>query len=455
VAEISLNGEGGVSELEKDLREDLIKLSEKYGSAVGSKALVAGTDYLPAAGKVVGQDEFGALLSAAADMVLTAGHFSDEFEAKFPGFWNLKNCLLVNSGSSANLLATSTLFSPLLETKALKAGDEFITAACGFPTTVAPAVQYGLKPVFVDVEVVTANASVERIVSAITDRTRLVILAHTLGNPYRADELKKICDDRGIWLIEDCCDALGAKIGEEHVGRFGSLATCSFYPAHQMTMGEGGAVLGNDPILHRAALSMRDWGRDCWCPPGVSNTCKKRFGWQLGGLPLGYDHKFTYSHLGFNLKSTDFQAAIGLAQLKRLPGFIDARRKNHAHLTQVLKANRLDEYFILPEATPGTTPSWFGFYLTVRQPGRRRDLVQYLESRKIGTRLVFGGNLTKQPAFKNVSYRISGDLKNTDTIMDNSFWIGVWPGLGKGHMEYMAEVLADWVKKERAHGKAA
>ena len=401
-----------------------------------------GVDYLPPSGKVVGADEFGNLLQASADLWLTAGRYSDEFELKFPELWGMKKCLLVNSGSSANLLALATLFSPQLGQRALRPGDEFITAACGFPTTVAPAVQLGLKPVFVDVDLLTHSPTLSSLKQALSPKPKVVMLAHPLGNPFRADEVAAFCEDNDLWFIEDCCDALGATIGSGHVGTFGDLATCSFYPAHQMTMGEGGAVLTNDSRLFKVARSLRDWGRDCWCPPGITNTCKKRFDWQLGQMPTGYDHKYIYSHFGYNLKATDFQAAVGLKQMTRLPSFLKARRENHAYLTQKLKQASLEKFFLLPEATPGTDPSWFGYLLVVREPGRRLPLLKYLEANRVGTRLLFGGNLVKQPAIKGIDFRCTDGLENTDRLMNDAFWVGVWPGLGKEHMDYICTQLA-------------
>ncbi|MBS1984656.1 MAG: lipopolysaccharide biosynthesis protein RfbH [Bdellovibrionales bacterium] len=431
------------------LRDTLNKVADEFGTVVESKQLRAGTDYLPPTGKVVGAEEFRNLLQASADMWLTCGRFSDKFEAEFPKFWGLKKSLLVNSGSSANLLAFATLTSSRLKEKALKAGDEMVTTACGFPTTVAPAIQYGLKPVFVDVDVATHNAAVEAIEAAITPKTKIVMIAHALGNPFRADLLAKVCEERGIWLVEDCCDALGAKIKGAHVGSFGSLATCSFYPAHHMTMGEGGAVVMNHANLHKIAMSFRDWGRDCWCPPGISNSCGIRFDWQLGDLPQGYDHKYIYSHVGFNLKSTDFQAAVGLAQLQRLPGFIEARRKNFDYLTKCLKDAGAEEHLVLPHATPETDPSWFGYFMCLRSGGhdRRAKMTRFLEDNKVGTRLLFGGNLTKQPAFQGVDYRIHGKLTNTDKIMNEGFWVGIWPGLDKSCLEYIAGKIVAACKK--------
>ncbi|NQW45896.1 MAG: lipopolysaccharide biosynthesis protein RfbH [Deltaproteobacteria bacterium] len=430
------------------LRADLKQVLARHKNAIEPKALIPGVDYLPASGKVVGPEELELLLMASADLWLTAGRFSDEFEEKFPRFWGSRKCLLVNSGSSANLLAFSALTSPTLKDRMLKREDEFITTACGFPTTVAPAVQYGMKPIFVDVDVATHNASVDDIIAAISPKTKLIMIAHALGNPYRADKLVKICEEKNIWLIEDCCDALGATIEGKHVGTFGALSTCSFYPAHHITMGEGGAVLINNALLGKVATSFRDWGRDCWCPPGQSNTCGIRFEWKMGELPKGYDHKYIYSHLGYNLKLTDFQAAVGLAQLERLPGFIEARRNNFTFLKTELIKLGLEEHFTLPKATEGTNPSWFGFFLCGKGQGSefRNKIVTYLEENKIGTRLLFGGNLTKQPAFKGIPYSIHSTLKNTDKIMEEGFWVGVWPGLSEEHLSYIAKKINEAVK---------
>lgn len=424
-----------------ELRRQLQNLAFQNRETLESRKLIPGEDYLPPSGKVVGAREFEFLMQASVDMWLTAGRFADQFEAEFPKIWGLKHSLLVNSGSSANLVAFSALTSPKHREKSLKPGDEFVTTACGFPTTVAPAIQFGMKPIFIDVDLKTQNATYEAIEKAITPKTKLVMIAHSLGNPFRSDQVAKLCKEKGIWFIEDCCDALGAKVGDQHVGTYGNMATCSFYPAHHITMGEGGAVLTNDHQLYKFAMSFRDWGRDCYCPPGVSDTCGVRFNWTLGSLPKGYDHKYIYSHLGYNLKSTDFQAGVGLAQLERLSGFVKKRQENHEYLSQCLKQMGMEQKIILTEATPGTTPSWFGYYLTLRDENRRKDVVQYLEKNKVGTRLLFAGNLIRQPAFKDVAYEISGSLTNTDKIMNDGFWVGVWPGLDRPHMEYIAEAI--------------
>jgi len=427
---------------DSEFRLKLLNLAQENKGLLESKKLTPGEDYLPPSGKVVGAKEFEMLMQASVDMWLTAGRFADQFEADFSKIWNLKYSLLVNSGSSANLVAFSALTSPKLRERALKPGDEFITTACGFPTTVAPAIQFGMKPVFIDVDLETQNATLESIEKAITPKTKLIMIAHSLGNPFRSDLVAKICLEKNIWLIEDCCDALGAKVAEQHVGNFGSIATCSFYPAHHITMGEGGAVLMNDHQLYKIAMSFRDWGRDCYCPPGVSDSCGARFDWKLGSLPKGYDHKYIYSHLGYNLKTTDFQAAIGLAQLDRLPSFVKKRQENHEYLDRCLAQLGLDEKIIRTKATPGTSPSWFGYFLTLREENKRRSVVQYLESHKVGTRLLFAGNLIRQPAFRDVPHEISGTLTNTDKIMNDGFWVGIWPGLDQSHMNYIADQIA-------------
>ncbi|MBI4402821.1 MAG: lipopolysaccharide biosynthesis protein RfbH [Deltaproteobacteria bacterium] len=436
-----------------NFREKLRLLIAEHAEEYASKPLIPGIDYLPASGKCVGPDELSMVAEAAADMWLTAGRFATEFEEKFAQWWSLDKCLLVNSGSSANLLAFFSFTSPSLKDKAVLRNAEFITSACCFPSTITPALQYGLHPVFVDVDPMTLNPTVESIRQAIGPKTRAVLLAHTMGNPYRSDHIAQLCKDRGIWFLEDCCDALGAKIGDSPVGSFGDFATCSFYPAHHLTMGEGGAVLTNDRLLHRIALSLRDWGRDCWCPPGATNTCKRRFDWQLGNLPVGYDHKYVYSQVGFNLKTTDFQAAVGLAQLKKLEKFIQKRNANHRYLTRCLQDLGADQYFNLPQATPGTSPSWFGYVLTCREQGMRTPIVKYLERQKIGTRLLFGGNLTKQPMMADIRWSASGSLEHSNKVMNDSFWIGVWPGLGKSHLEYMASKIISAVSDVKPTAK--
>ena len=403
-----------------------------------------GTTPIPPAGKVLDADEFVNLVDASLDGWLTTGRFNAEFETELAKRLGVAHALTCNSGSSANLLALSALCSPILGERALKAGDEVITAAAGFPTTVNPILQNGLIPVFVDSHIPTYNPLPEAIEAAISPRTRSIMLAHTLGNPMEIEAIRAIADRHGLWLIEDCCDALGSTYAGRNVGTWGQIGTLSFYPAHHITMGEGGAVFTSDPTLKRALESFRDWGRDCWCNPGCDNTCGKRFDWQLGELPAGYDHKYVYSHAGYNLKITDMQAALGLAQLKKLDGFIAARRRNFSKLSEKLAS--LTDFLILPEATPNSNPSWFGFPITLRDsvPFDRVDLLRFLDQRKIGTRLLFAGNLTRQPYFTGREHRVSGTLDNADTIMQRTFWVGVWPGLQDVHLDYIATSIADF-----------
>jgi CDP-6-deoxy-D-xylo-4-hexulose-3-dehydrase len=381
------------------------------------------------------------LVEAALDFWLTTGRFADQFEREFARFFGLKYAVLVNSGSSANLLALSCLTSPKLGVRRLKPGDEVITVATGFPTTVNPIVQNQLVPVFLDVTIPTYNVNVTQLEGAYSARTRAVMLAHTLGNPFDLDAVMKFVQQHNLWLIEDCCDAVGATFRGQKVGTFGDLAMVSFYPAHHITMGEGGCVLTNQSLLKTLVESFRDWGRDCRCEPGKDNTCGKRFEWQLGDLPHGYDHKYIYSHIGYNLKLTDMQAAVGVAQLKKLPAFIETRRRNFQALYDGLKD--LEQFFILPEATPGSEPSWFGFPIAVRPeaPFTRNDAVNFLETRKIATRLLFGGNLVRQPAYRDVQCRAVGDLKNSDFVMNQVFWVGVYPGLSTEAIKFMVDIF--------------
>ena len=407
-----------------------------------------GVTPVPPSGKVVGTPELQHLVEASLDGWLTTGRFNEQFERELGAFLGVPQVLTVNSGSSANLLALTALTSSLLGERALKPGDEVIGVAAGFPTTVNPILQNGLVPVLVDVEIPTYNVDVAQLEAAVSEKTRAIMLAHTLGNPFNLAEVLRVARKYDLWVIEDCCDALGASYqlpasaeggGETRlVGSFGHIGTLSFYPAHHITMGEGGAVFTRDPLLKRALESFRDWGRDCYCAPGKDNTCGKRFGWQLGALPAGYDHKYTYSHAGYNLKITDMQAACGLAQLQRLPEFIAARRRNFAFLKERLAG--AEEFLILPEATPHSDPSWFGFLLTLRPEAgvSRVDLLRYLDQYKIGTRLLFAGNLTRQPYFQGRTYRVSGDLTNTDRVMNDTFWIGVYPGLTEAMLDYAA-----------------
>jgi len=400
-----------------------------------------GIDPVPVSGKVLGEDEFAYMVDACLDGWLTTGRFNEAFEEKLASFIGAGHALTVNSGSSANLVAISALTSPLLGDRALAPGDEVITVATGFPTTVNPILLHGLVPVFVDVSLPTYNINTSLLETALSPRTRAIVLAHTLGNPFDLDAIMAFARAHDLWVIEDCCDALGSTYRDQHVGTFGDIGTLSFYPAHHITMGEGGAVFTNDDTLRRAMESFRDWGRDCFCPPGIDNTCGKRYCWKLGDLPEGYDHKYIYSHLGFNLKITDMQAACGLAQMKRLPEFVRHRQTNFQYLLQRLED--LKHYFALPEATAHASPSWFGFPLTLRpETGISRvDLLRYLDQHHIGTRLLFGGNLLRQPYFDGRQYRVVGNLPCSDQIMENTFWLGVYPGLELAQLDYVSDKL--------------
>jgi CDP-6-deoxy-D-xylo-4-hexulose-3-dehydrase len=405
------------------------------------RPFVPGQTPVPVSGKVLGAPELQHMVDAGLDGWLTTGRFNALFEARLAEVMGVKYALSVNSGSSANLVAFSTLTSPRLGARAIQPGDEVIGVAAGFPTTVNPILQFGAVPVFVDVDLATHNIDASLIEAAIGPKTRAIMLAHSLGNPFNLDVVTALCKKHGLWLIEDCCDALGATYDGRGVGTFGDIATLSFYPAHHITMGEGGAVLTNDPELKLIAESFRDWGRDCYCPPGKDNTCNKRFCWKLGKLPEGYDHKYTYSHLGYNLKITDMQAACGLAQLARVDGFIAARRANFAFLKERLRS--CEQFLMLPEATPKANPSWFGFPVVLRPESgvKRVDLLNFLDQQKIGTRLLFAGNLTRQPYMIGRNFRISGTLTHTDTVMNQTFWLGVYPGLSEEMLEYIAVQL--------------
>lgn len=422
------------------LRSQIIELVQQYyNAAFPERPFIPGESPLHYAGRVFDGEEMKYLVDASLDFWLTTGRFADQFEREFAYFFGLCHAILVNSGSSANLLALSCLTSPTLGQRRLKPGDEVITVATGFPTTVNPIVQNQLVPVFVDVTLPTYNLDVTQLEQAYSERTRAVMLAHTLGNPFDLGAVTEFVHRHDLWLVEDCCDALGSTYRGQNVGTFGHLATVSFYPAHHITMGEGGCVLTSNSQLKKLVESFRDWGRDCWCEPGKDNTCGRRFDWQLGGLPHGYDHKYVYSHVGYNLKLTDMQAAVGVAQMKKLPSFIELRRRNFAALYEGLKP--YEEFFILPRATEGSEPSWFGFPLTVRDeaPFTRDDVVQFLEARKIATRLLFGGNLLRQPAYANVPHRVVGNIENADRIMNNTFWIGVFPGITGWMIAYILD----------------
>lgn len=426
----------------RDQINDLVKTyaKEKYRDSI----FVPGQSAVPVSGKVMGSRELELMVEASLDGWLTAGRFNTEFEKKLAEFIGVKNLITVNSGSSANLVAFSTLTSPKLGDKAIKKGDEVIGVAAAFPTTVNPIMQFGAVPVFVDIDLDTHNIDASKIEAAVSDKTKAIMLAHSLGNPFDLEVVRSICDKYGLWLIEDTCDALGAKYQGRNVGTFGDIATLSFYPAHHITMGEGGAVFTNSSRLAKIAESFRDWGRDCYCAPGEDNTCNNRFNWELGDLPKGYDHKYIYSHAGYNLKITDMQAACGLAQLDRLPSFIKIRNDNFAYLYTRLQ--RCREYLMLPKATENSEPSWFGFPVVIKEESGidRRDLLAFLDQRKIGTRLLFSGNIVKQPYMEGRMYRISGDLKNTDVVMNNTFWLGLYPGLAREHLDYIASSLEEY-----------
>jgi CDP-6-deoxy-D-xylo-4-hexulose-3-dehydrase len=421
------------------IRRQIVDLVQQYAEVAHAPSVFfPGVSVVPPSGKLIGAQELKYMVEASLDGWLTTGRFNAEFEKKLAAFIDIKHLITVNSGSSANLVAFNTLTSPKLGERAIKKGDEVIGVAAGFPTTVNPILQFGAVPVFVDVDLVTHNIDASKIAAAIGPKTKAIMLAHSLGNPFNLDVVTALCKKHNLWLIEDCCDALGSTYRGQMVGTFGDIATLSFYPAHHITMGEGGAVFTKHDELKTIAESFRDWGRDCYCQPGKDNTCGKRFCQQLGSLPYGYDHKYTYSHLGYNLKITDMQAACGLAQLERAQEFIKSRKDNFKFLKERLK--QCEEFISLPEATEHSDPSWFGFPITLKEncPVTRLDLLTYLDQNKIGTRLLFAGNLTRQPYMSGVQYRISEDLINTDIVMNNTFWIGVQPSLTKEMMDFSA-----------------
>lgn len=430
----------------QELREQILSLVLDYHEAAfAPQEFVPGVSPVPVSGRVFDAEEMLSLVDSSLDAWLTTGRYAARFEREFASFLGARHALICNSGSSANLLALSALTSPKLGERRLQPGDEVITVSAGFPTTVNPIIQNNLVPVFLDVELGTYNVDVDWLEQAIGPRTRAVMMAHTLGNPFELGAVTELVRRHDLWLIEDACDALSSTYDGAHVGTFGDLATVSFYPAHHMTMGEGGCVVTNSPALKVLVESFRDWGRDCWCEPGEDDTCGKRFQWKLGELPYGYDHKYVFSHVGYNLKVTDMQAAVGVAQLQKLPAFTEARRRNWHTLYEGLKP--LEELFVLPRATERSDPSWFGFVLTIRPeaPFARDELIRFLEGRRIGTRLLFGGNLVRQPAYQSLPYRVVGSLDNADLIMERTFWIGVYPGLTEPMLAYVLDSVSDFV----------
>jgi CDP-6-deoxy-D-xylo-4-hexulose-3-dehydrase len=431
---------------QNSLKAQILGLVDQYAAtSLNLNVFKPGESIIPPSGKLIGAEELKSMVEASLDGWLTTGRFNDAFEKELAQFLGVQYAITVNSGSSANLVAFSALTSPRLGDRAIKPGDEVIGVAAGFPTTVNPILQFGAVPVFVDVELGTYNIDASKIEAALSPKSKAIMLAHTLGNPYNLNIIKEICQKHQLWLIEDCCDALGSTYNNQMVGSFGDIATLSFYPAHHITMGEGGAVFTNNLELKQIAESFRDWGRDCYCPPGKDNTCGKRFCWKLGNLPEGYDHKYTYSHLGYNLKITDMQAACGLAQLSKVKSFIQKRKDNFNYLKNGLKS--CEEFLILPEPTNKSDPSWFGFPITLKanSPVSRVDLLTYLDQEKIGTRLLFAGNLTRQPYMIGRNYRISGNLKNTDIVMTNTFWIGVQPAIGEPELEYVIDKIKTYL----------
>jgi len=440
-----------VADRGEELRQQILQLVREYhGEAFPDRPFLGGLSPVPVSGKVFDAHELELLVDSSLDFWLTTGRYAEEFERRFAEVMGTRHALLCNSGSSANLLAVTALTSPRLKKLRIKEGDEVITVAAGFPTTLNPIVQNRLTPVFVDAELGTYDGVMDRVAEAIGPRTRAIVMAHTLGNPFDLGAIMRLAADHDLWVVEDTCDAVGARYDGKLVGSFGHIATTSFYPAHHITMGEGGAVLTNRGALKKVIESYRDWGRDCWCAPGKDNTCGRRFDWHLGELPYGYDHKYVYSHVGYNLKVTDMQAAVGVAQLDKLPGFVDARRDNWQHLLDGVAD--LEEFFVLPRATANSEPSWFGFALTVRPdaPFGRFDLVQHLEQRRIATRQLFGGNLLRQPAYLGLPHRVVGDLTNADLITEGTFWLGVYPGLTTEMLDFVIESIHEFVRGNSA-----
>ena len=432
--------------MSKERSEILKDVQSWFNTNNPTSKFVPGVTPVPVSGKVIDGNDISTLVDSALDGWLTSGRFTEQFQRELARFVGTRDALFVNSGSSANLVALSALTSPKLGKRALQPGDEVLTVAMGFPTTVNPIIQNGLKPVLVDVELQTYDAIEDRLKEAISPKTRAIMMAHTLGNPFNLDLVQELCKENDLWLVEDSCDALGSIYDGKRTGSFGDLATVSFYPAHHITTGEGGAVLVKSPLVKRQVESFRDWGRDCYCETGKDNTCQKRFEWQLGDLPLGYDHKYIYSHIGYNLKATDMQAALGLSQLGKLDNFIARRKENFDYLSKGLENV---EGLLLPRATRKSEPSWFGFPITLdpKHPANREELLRLLDDKKIGTRLMFAGNIIKQPAYRNIDFRIVGDLTNSDVVMNRSFWIGVFPGLTKQMLDFVIETITEFMKK--------
>lgn len=434
----------------EDARQAILDAVSAYGDSLNEDRLfVAGETAIPPSGKVIGGQEMACMVDAVLDGWLTTGRFNDQFQRELADYVGAKHALTTVSGSAANLLAITALTSPRLGNRRLVPGDEVITVAAGFPTTVNPLLQNSLVPVFVDIDIPTYNIDASRLESALSDRTRAIIIAHTLGNPFDVAAVRCFAEEHGLWLVEDTCDALGSTYDGSRVGSFGDASTLSFYPAHHITMGEGGAVMMNSSRLRQVVESFRDWGRDCYCEPGEDNTCGNRFNWQLGELPHGYDHKYIYSHAGYNLKITDMQAACGLAQLQRIDDFVEKRKRNFRHAMAALAD--FEPWLMLPRATPRSDPSWFGFPITLRADCGfdRLELLRFLDERKVGTRLLFAGNLIRQPYFRHQNYRVAGTLENTDIVMNRTFWIGTYPALDKEHYDHIASCFQDFIRRPR------